>query len=191
MNTGQFAPAEDLLGKLLGDRGPEGEQARQALLLLYHIQSRPADLRELTLASWVGASDPAMVLKKLYLLDHSAFPIDRVTRSLESADPNDDRVWLGKANLATWTGRFDEAARLLRAAARAGRTMRPSGGRGSNWRARLATPRLCEWPLVISRRRSSQRESCSISGPGWRRELETARSSKRRSSAGRSRARQD
>jgi enediyne biosynthesis protein E4 len=113
MNTGQFAPAEDLLSKLLDDRGLEGEQARQALLLLYHIQSRPSDLRDLTIASWTGAPEPATVLRKLYLLDHSAFPIDHVTKSLATADPNDDRVWLGKANLAAWTGRFGEALRLL------------------------------------------------------------------------------
>ena len=30
-----------------------------------------------------------------------------------SQAPDDDRVWLGRANLATWTGRFEEADRWL------------------------------------------------------------------------------
>jgi enediyne biosynthesis protein E4 len=113
MNTGRFAPAEELLLTLKGDRGLEGEQARQALLLLYHIEGRNADARELTLETWARAREPALVLRKLFQLEHAAFPVNHVKKSLETADPNDDRVWLGLANLAAWTGRFDEASGWL------------------------------------------------------------------------------
>ena len=70
-------------------------------------------MRELTLEDWLEAAEPAAVLRKLYLVDHSAFPIDHVKNSIESADPNDDRVWLARANLAAWTGKYDDASRWL------------------------------------------------------------------------------
>ena len=45
--------------------------------------------------------------------------------------PDDDRVWLARANLAIHAGRLDEAARWLDACAGAGPMIRSSGGRGS------------------------------------------------------------
>ena len=53
------------------------------------------------------------MLRKLYVLDHSTFPVDHVRKTLQNADPDDDRVWLGKANLAAWSGQFDEASHWL------------------------------------------------------------------------------
>ena len=49
----------------------------------------------------------------------------------ERQAPDDDRVWLGRANLATWSGRFDEADRWLDACL--GRRPRDP----AVWRARL------------------------------------------------------
>src|SRR5262249_22074088 len=71
----------------------------------------------------------------LYRLDHSAFPVDYVRKTLDGGDSDDDRVWLGKANLAIWSGRFAEAATLLEACAR----RRPDDP--AVWRARLAVAR--------------------------------------------------
>jgi tetratricopeptide (TPR) repeat protein len=113
MNTGHFSPAEALLLSVPRDRGPEAEQARQALQLLYHLQGRTGEVRELIVEGWAQSGDRASVLRRLYLVDHSAFPVDHVRRQLDSADASDDRVWLGKANLAAWTGKLDEAARWL------------------------------------------------------------------------------
>ncbi len=67
----------------------------------------------LILETWEGSSDPAGVLRRLYLLDNSAFPVDYVRSLLDSSDPSDDRVGLARANLAIWTGKFDEASRWL------------------------------------------------------------------------------
>ena len=75
------------------------------------------------------------MLRRLYLLDHSAFPVDYVRNTLEAADSNDDRVWLGKANLAAWTGQFDEASRWLAECVR----RRPEDQ--AVWRARLECAR--------------------------------------------------
>jgi len=131
MNMGQFAPAEAIFLTVPRDQGLEAEQARQALLLLFHIQGRTSEVRELTIESWVHAREPAVVLRKLFLVDHAAFPISHVKKSLETADPNDDRVWLGNANLSAWIGRFDEASRWLMRCAE----LRPDDE--PVWRARL------------------------------------------------------
>jgi tetratricopeptide (TPR) repeat protein len=135
MNTGRFAHAEVLLLPVLRTRGLETEQARNALQLLYHIEGRTGEIRELIGQSWASSGERAGLLKKLYLLDHSAFPVDRVRKSIEHADPADDRVWLAKANLAAWTGQFELASSLLDQCTE----HRPNDE--SVWRARLELAR--------------------------------------------------
>jgi tetratricopeptide (TPR) repeat protein len=113
INSGRLAPAEAILLTLPRDSRLEGRQAVSALELLYHIEGRTAEIRALIEEEWAGSGNPAAVLNRLYLLDNSTFPADYVRTALQAGDPNDDRVWLGKANLANWSGRFDEAARWL------------------------------------------------------------------------------
>ncbi len=112
-NSGRFAAAEELLGTLPRPPGPEGSLARQGLELLLRMQGRNREVLPLIVETWERAADPAIVLRRIYLLDNSAFPIDYVRTTLEAGAPDDDRIWLGKANLATWNGQFDEAARWL------------------------------------------------------------------------------
>ena len=135
MNAGRFAPAETLLLSLPRDDSIDGQQVRQSLELLYRFQGRTAEVRDIIVESWAHADDRADLLRRLYLVDNSAFPIDYVRKTLEGADPNDDRVWLGKANLAAWTGQFDEASRWLADCAR----RRPNDQ--AVWRARLECAR--------------------------------------------------
>ena len=71
----------------------------------------------LIIEAWRGASDHTEVLKRLYLLEDAPFPADYVTQALKKGDPDDDRVWLGQANLAIWSGDFQEAGRRLLACA--------------------------------------------------------------------------
>ena len=85
------------------------------LELLMRIEGRIQEARELSVESWPGAPEPSSVLKRLYTLEDSSFPVDYVKQSLKTGDPNDDRVWLGQANLAIWMGKFEEAARWLAA----------------------------------------------------------------------------
>ena len=63
--------------------------------------------------SWEGAPDPSRVLRRLELYDRAAFPIGVVRSAVERSDPNDDRVWLARANLARASGQLDEARRLI------------------------------------------------------------------------------
>ena len=73
--------------------------------------------------SWPYAENPASVLIQLYRLDTAPPPIGLTRDVVEKSDPDDDRGWLGRGNLATRTGQFDEATRWLdRCAAR-----RPGG----------------------------------------------------------------
>ena len=113
VNTGQFSVAEALLAKVPRGQDPDGNQARQALELILRIQGRVPEVLPLILETWAGSHDPAAVLRRVYLLDNSAFPVDYVRTSLEAADRDDDRGWLGKAHLATWTGNFAEAKQWL------------------------------------------------------------------------------
>ena len=67
-------------------------------------------------------------------LDVDPYPVDAITLALGKAKqsaPDDDRVWLGLADLATRTGRFDEAGDWLTRCERA----RPDDP--AVWRARL------------------------------------------------------
>ena len=114
------------------DQGSDALDVRQALELLLRIEGRIQEARELIVDSWQGAPDPAYVLRRLYILEDAAFPLDYVKRSLAAGDRQDDRVWLGKANLAIWTGQFDEAARWLDACEQRRRDDQPV------WLARLA-----------------------------------------------------
>jgi tetratricopeptide (TPR) repeat protein len=116
INTGKYTPAEDLLDAVPWRRQPESHQVRQALELIFRVQGRQDEVLSLILETWPDSDHPAEVLRRVYLLDNSAFPVDYVRKALGTADPEDGRVLLGKANLGLWLGRFDEAARWLNAA---------------------------------------------------------------------------
>ena len=83
-----------------------------------------------------GAPDPSYVLKRLYILEDAAFPVDYVKQSLKTGDPDDDRVWLGQANLAIWSGRFEEAGRWLDACEKRRPDDQPVWLAGCRWRWR-------------------------------------------------------
>ncbi len=112
-NIGRFAEAEDVLLAIPRGRDAEGTLVRQALELLYRVEGRNREVRELILESWAGDPDRGHVLRRLYLLDDSAFPVEYVKQALQGGDTKDDRVWLGRANLAIWLGQLEEAGQWL------------------------------------------------------------------------------
>ncbi len=112
-NLGRYAPAEELLNSLARPPGPDGSLVRQGLELLLRIEGRNSEVLSLIVETWDGAADPGSVLRRVFVLDNAAFPIAYVRKALEGGAPDDDRIWLGKANLAAWSGQFDEAARWL------------------------------------------------------------------------------
>jgi len=112
-NTGRFSAAEELLRSLPRPPASDSSLVRRALELLLRIEGRNREVWPLIVETWQGSPDPAMVLRRIYLLDNSAFPLDYVRTTLTAGARDDDRIWLGKANLAIWTGQFDEAAHWL------------------------------------------------------------------------------
>jgi tetratricopeptide (TPR) repeat protein len=132
IEQGQFTRSEAFLTKSLANfAGRNVSEIYHALELLYQLEGRKADLRRSILASWESSDDAAGVVKQLYRLDTSPLPLALVTSALEKADPNDDRVSLGKANLAIRTGQFDTASKELDACL----TARPADP--VVWRAKL------------------------------------------------------
>lgn len=121
-----------LLGPILCQQGRLDEA-------LQIIESRWSRLEE----TGEGASEPAIELIRLYTeLRRQPIPIDGVRSVLDQAAslaPDDDRVWLGRANLAIRTGDLDEAARWINACLR----RRPDDVPA--WRARL------DWAVASGR----------------------------------------
>ncbi len=116
INMGRYTPAEEVLLTALSradlSRADRYELER-ALSRLYRFEGRMDDIRRVLRASWCRAPDPVGVLKELFLLDHSPIPAEALELALEKADDQDDRVWLGRANLALMAGRFAVAAAWL------------------------------------------------------------------------------
>src|SRR5262249_52917923 len=94
-------------------RGPDAEQVQRALIRLYRYQGRMHEVRRLVRGLWGRSPDSVGVLKELWDMDAAVYPIIDRRRILDAGDPDDDRVWLGKANLAIMTGWFEEARRRL------------------------------------------------------------------------------
>jgi enediyne biosynthesis protein E4 len=122
--SGQFAAAEQLInGAALNARND-----RTALLVLLvpmfkelgridEAEQLIKDRLEVLNASGKGALEPAIKLVLEHIeLSLNAAPVETIRAVLERASklaPDDDRVWLGRANLAIRTGALDEAERWL------------------------------------------------------------------------------
>jgi tetratricopeptide (TPR) repeat protein len=113
LNSGKFSQAEDLLWSLPRDHGAYAGHVQREIELLLRLEGREKEARWLIVESWPSGSAPSDLLFRLFMLEDTAFPIDYAKAALARGDPNDDRLWLGRANLASWCGRYDEAARWL------------------------------------------------------------------------------
>ncbi len=114
INTGRYTPAEEvLLTALAQPRDATRYELERALSRLYRFQGRFGEVREIVRGSWSVSTTPAADLKELWSIDHSPMPVEAWKRALDAADGDDDRVWLGRANAAIMTGRFDLAAPWL------------------------------------------------------------------------------
>ena len=113
----RFADAEGLLLIALKGSGKHAIEARETLVKLYKLQGRFDEARALVHGAWGNYPDPSGLLKELEKLG-STYPLGfgvittALTKAARNA-PEDDRIWLGWANLATRTGRLDEAKKRL------------------------------------------------------------------------------
>ncbi len=117
LRSHRFAGAEPLMARALGERGPHATEAAETLVHLLKIEGRFREARRLVRARWDGYPDAIGLLREMAHVDSlNPYPFERARSTLATAAaaaPEDDRVWLGLANLATRTGRFDEADRWL------------------------------------------------------------------------------
>jgi len=112
------------------------------LVLLLREEGRFAEARRWYVEGIDLGRDPVSALQPLYRLDHDPFPTEGVRQAMESAGsqaPDDDRVWLARAHLATRLGQFTEADRWLNSCLQ----RRPEDPVA--WRARL------EWAMAAGR----------------------------------------
>jgi enediyne biosynthesis protein E4 len=148
--SGQLAAAE----RLINDAAPDPRDDRTALLVslapIYRELGRIDEAERLIEDRWEhlnalgeGALEPAIKLLQEHIeLTLRAKPVGILRVVLDRAAglaPEDDRVWLGRANLAIRTGAYDEAGRWLDACQR----LRPDDV--PVWRARL------RWGIATNR----------------------------------------
>jgi tetratricopeptide (TPR) repeat protein len=131
----RFALAEDLLPTALRVSGPHSIEARETLASLLEMEGRFDELRTAVQDAWDSYPDRFGLLRELATLDSIVpVPIERIWPALEKAAenaPDDDRIWLGRANLAIRKGEFAAARRWLDGCLR----RRP--GDAAVWRSRL------------------------------------------------------
>jgi enediyne biosynthesis protein E4 len=150
MERGRLADAETIVKKALDDRRIDGSSLAILLGSAYRQQGRLEEALRMIESQWEalsqageGTSELAIKLVWAHIdVRRSPVPIQAVGAALDQAArraPDDDRVWLGKANLAIRAGSYDEAARWIDACLR----RRPNDG--PVWRARL------DWALASNR----------------------------------------
>ncbi len=132
IHIGRYSPAEETLLRALTNPGRSAvHDLERELIGLYRFEGRFDDMRRVLRASWCRSSDPAGVLKELWMLDHSSIPVEAWQYALAKADNDDDRVWLGRAHHAILVGRFRDAAQELE------RCVKQRPDDSAVWRARL------------------------------------------------------
>jgi enediyne biosynthesis protein E4 len=123
-NSGQLSAAEQFIDEACRDPQNERTGVRVLLVPIFRELGRLEDAKRLIEARWEhfnamgqGATEPAMKMVQLHIeLTTKPDSVESVRAYLESASrqtPDDDRVWLGRANLALRAGAYDEATWLL------------------------------------------------------------------------------
>jgi enediyne biosynthesis protein E4 len=149
-DRGQFAIAEQIVNTAAEDRRNDRSHTRFLLVPIYSQLGRLDEAERLIEERWEhlnetgeGASEPAIDLVRMHIeLAFKPNPVEKVRAYLDEAASrarDDDRIWLGRANLAIRTGAFDEAERWLDACLKS----RPADV--PVWRARLS------WGIATSR----------------------------------------
>jgi tetratricopeptide (TPR) repeat protein len=115
LDHGRLAEAEKSLAALGDDR--DDEEAGRLLEQLLFVSGRSEDVGPAIEKRWGSARDKATLLRTRWLLDSQPLPIAALRESLDRLRreaPEDDRVWLGCADLATRTGQHAEADEWLK-----------------------------------------------------------------------------
>jgi tetratricopeptide (TPR) repeat protein len=144
IDQGRLAVAEETLQDVKFPVGSPACELHEIMLQqVYLFTGRSDELRRRKQKEWVNARIQADVLRKHWQIDEiRSFPAGALQYRLEEAGrtaPDDDRVWLGRANLALCTANFDEADSWLKKCL----SRRPDDS--AAWLARL------EWAIASDR----------------------------------------
>jgi tetratricopeptide (TPR) repeat protein len=149
-DSGQLAAAERLVIDAANDPRNDKTSVMALLVPTYREQGRLDESERLIEARWnhlngrgEGMLEPAVKLVRLHVeISEKPISVENTRAILEQAAklaPDDDRVWLGRANLAIRTEDYNEAKRWLDACQR----QRPDDV--PIWRARL------DWGIATNR----------------------------------------
>jgi tetratricopeptide (TPR) repeat protein len=161
ITVGRYGLAESCLIRASRGDGGNPADARRLLADVHWITGRHDDYRSFLRSEFEHSRDPAEILRLLWSIDHEPYPIEGMRQTLEktrSMAPDDDRVWLALADLATRSGRLEEASGLLTRCERA----RPNDD--AVWRARL------EWARAADRVDEVMRAASHLPAAGVPRE---------------------
>jgi enediyne biosynthesis protein E4 len=142
MERFRYSLAERCLERAILERDATGDEARWLLARLHWLTGRHDEYRQFLRREIERSRDPFANLRLLWTTEHDGYPVEGMREEINQAGrvaPNDDRVWLALADLATRTGHLDEAAEYL---------TRCEGARPGDpvvWRAKL------EWARVAGR----------------------------------------
>ncbi len=144
LDRGRFAEVETVLERAeVGPNRADRALRERMLQHVYFFTGRSDDLRRRKREEWSRLAHEPQVLRTHWQLDEpKTAPLKTIAARLEAAGklaPEDDRVWLGQAVLATRTARYEDADKWF------GRCLERRPDDPSVWRARL------EWAMAAGR----------------------------------------
>jgi enediyne biosynthesis protein E4 len=142
-DLGRYSEAEEVVAMALAraNRSPAGAELRYTFSQLLYWEGRLDEMRRLLQGGWNTSPDRAGDLHDLWRIDNAPLMFEQIRATVEKAArmaPDDDRVWMVRANLAIQAGQFAEATRWLDAC---------TGRRPDDpvvWRARLRSARAAD-----------------------------------------------
>jgi thioredoxin-like negative regulator of GroEL len=150
IEQGRFADAEHLIKRATDALGSEGSASRMILIPLFVQEGRAQEAEWLIESRWrsldakgEGTLEQAVNLARLHMEMRWNVPPTKTLREyldqVGRLAADDDRIWLGRANLAIRSGSYDEASRWIADCLR----RRPDDR--AVWRARL------DWSMRTNR----------------------------------------
>ncbi len=167
---GRYSEAEDAPARRCrAGHSADAASLRYSLAQLLFWEGRVDEMRQLSQGGWESSPDWPGDLHDLWRIDHAPPMFEKIRAAVEAAGrtaPDDDRLWLARANLAIHEGRLDEAARWLDASLDAAPTIPSSGGPASAGPGRPTASRKRSAACRTCPPTASPSPRCSRSAPG-------------------------